>query len=260
MTKNYLWTDNPTKEGEAEYSPEILNQCLMHLKYNNSDFSLFDYKIVDHLLTGNNLAGWELSDNSWKSGAVYSDAYNLLLAQYNSGVVKIDTVAIGGVGVNKTINCKQGTSLFKIVDVANVAQVDDLFATTGSAWYYIIDIPNQRFKLPRSSSFDRLTTDVNKVGEYEFDQFQGHYHRLADGNYGYGLFGNTGGGALRYGYGTPETANAIMPDGTNGTPRCGNETRSRSIKKLVYFKVGNSVADDSSINVAGFNYKLKIFY
>jgi len=34
MTKNYLWTDNPTEANVAVYDPDILNECLMHLKYN----------------------------------------------------------------------------------------------------------------------------------------------------------------------------------------------------------------------------------
>ncbi|MBQ2645134.1 hypothetical protein IJG14_06155 [bacterium] len=32
---NYQWIDNPTVSQVAEYNPDILNNCLMHLKYNN---------------------------------------------------------------------------------------------------------------------------------------------------------------------------------------------------------------------------------
>lgn len=31
---NYIWTDNPTKSGVAVCNTDILNECLMHLKYN----------------------------------------------------------------------------------------------------------------------------------------------------------------------------------------------------------------------------------
>lgn len=33
---NYNWIDNPTEAHVAEYNPDILNECLMHLKYNNN--------------------------------------------------------------------------------------------------------------------------------------------------------------------------------------------------------------------------------
>lgn len=35
MTKTYDWVDNPTETGVALYDPDILNECLMHLKYSN---------------------------------------------------------------------------------------------------------------------------------------------------------------------------------------------------------------------------------
>jgi hypothetical protein len=41
MTKNYLWTDNPTEANVAVYDPDILNECLMHLKYSNTKLTPF---------------------------------------------------------------------------------------------------------------------------------------------------------------------------------------------------------------------------
>lgn len=37
MTNNYKWTDNPTVAGVSVYDPDVLNDCLMHLKdeFNN---------------------------------------------------------------------------------------------------------------------------------------------------------------------------------------------------------------------------------
>ncbi|MCR5261962.1 MAG: hypothetical protein K6C94_09020 [Candidatus Gastranaerophilales bacterium] len=35
MTERYNWVDNPTVSQVSEYNPDILNECLMHLKYNN---------------------------------------------------------------------------------------------------------------------------------------------------------------------------------------------------------------------------------
>ena len=41
MVKNYLWTDNPTEANVALYDPDILNECLMHLKYNSEKVTPF---------------------------------------------------------------------------------------------------------------------------------------------------------------------------------------------------------------------------
>lgn len=41
MVKNYSWTDNPTEANVAVYDPDILNECLMHLKYQNDTFQKF---------------------------------------------------------------------------------------------------------------------------------------------------------------------------------------------------------------------------
>ena len=35
MTTNYNWVDDPTVAGVSAYDPDVLNECLMHLKYNN---------------------------------------------------------------------------------------------------------------------------------------------------------------------------------------------------------------------------------
>lgn len=35
MTTNYDWVDDPTVAGVSAYDPDVLNECLMHLKYNN---------------------------------------------------------------------------------------------------------------------------------------------------------------------------------------------------------------------------------
>lgn len=44
MTNTYEWTDNPTVSGVSVYDPDVLNDCLMHLKYDVS--TEFDGKIA----------------------------------------------------------------------------------------------------------------------------------------------------------------------------------------------------------------------
>lgn len=40
MTDQYLWTDNPTESGIAKCDTDVLNDCLMHLKYENQPVEL----------------------------------------------------------------------------------------------------------------------------------------------------------------------------------------------------------------------------
>ncbi len=77
MANPYIWTDNAMEVGIADANPDIVNECLMHLKYNNSSNNLFDFKFSDYLL---NDESWLRSDTfSWHSGEVYENAYNHLL-------------------------------------------------------------------------------------------------------------------------------------------------------------------------------------
>lgn len=41
--KEYKWTDNPTEADVSTYNPDVLNECLMHLKYNNTPISTTRY-------------------------------------------------------------------------------------------------------------------------------------------------------------------------------------------------------------------------
>lgn len=44
---NYKWTDNPTEADVSTYNPDVLNECLMHLKYNNIPSSTTKYCFND---------------------------------------------------------------------------------------------------------------------------------------------------------------------------------------------------------------------
>ena len=45
MSDNYIWVDNPTVSQVSTYNPDVLNDCLMHLKYDNipSNTKLFSF-------------------------------------------------------------------------------------------------------------------------------------------------------------------------------------------------------------------------
>lgn len=110
----------------------------------NSGWTIFNTTWSDHLLNDKN---WLLSDTfSWQSGSVYDLAYNELLEEYNNSASTTETDIIGEI----TVAYKRSPKGYKIAEADQEALINSLFETTGVAWYYILDIANTQFKLPRS--------------------------------------------------------------------------------------------------------------
>lgn len=108
--------------------------------------SLLDYKWTDHKL---NEMAWLRADTwSWQSGKVYEAAYNHLVADLSSAELKTET--FNGITIAYYV-AKDG---HKIAYESEIIKVSDIFESLGTAWWYIIDIPNKRFKLPRSTHGD----------------------------------------------------------------------------------------------------------
>lgn len=110
-----------------------------------SGFDLFDHKWEDHILDD---MSWLRADTfSWQDGEKYKSAYNHLVDEFLSGQLgQSETIA----GV--TIYYNIAPDGHKIVDAsypAEVQHVEDIYNATGVAWYYILDVTNKRFKLPR---------------------------------------------------------------------------------------------------------------
>ena len=108
--------------------------------------SLLDYKWTDHIL---NEMSWLRSDTfSWQSGDVYTGVYNHLVADINGKSSSTETIG------SYTITYYLANDGHKIVLPNMVTTIQNIYNATGSAWYYILDTDNKRFKLPRSSHGD----------------------------------------------------------------------------------------------------------
>lgn len=84
-TREYEWTDNPTVSGESDCNTDVLNECLMHLKYNNSGgeaFPLFSTMAFDHVLSGDEAIGWALQGSLVTN--TYTDAVEQIKNEYNN--------------------------------------------------------------------------------------------------------------------------------------------------------------------------------
>ena len=101
--------------------------------------NLLDFKWSDHEL---NDQSWLKADTfSWQDGTVYSDAYNHLVADYSGGTSKTETIG------SYTISFVEATDGHRITtDETTVASI---YNESGTAWFYVLDTANQRFKLPR---------------------------------------------------------------------------------------------------------------
>lgn len=73
---------------------------------------------------------------------VNSTVYNM--NGHITGNISTETVA----GI--TINYYQSSDGHKIIQYNQITQAEQIYAATGSSWYYILDYMNQRFKLPRA--------------------------------------------------------------------------------------------------------------
>ena len=79
---------------------------------------------------------------------------------YNSNqYVTPTTETVAGI----TVTYYPGTSGRKIVPTAYMSAVESVYTATGVAWYYIIDVPNKQFKLPRTKH-NKYTETLGVVG------------------------------------------------------------------------------------------------
>lgn len=202
----------------------------------NLPFSLFEYQFTDHLL---NNASWLRADTfSWQSGAVYVSAYAKLVEEYATGTTQTED----------GVTYKLTTNGFKIAEADQESAIASLYASTGKAWFYILDAANQRFKLPRELPFDgqakgnEMTLGITNSGVnvgLEGDE-QGVFRGYA-GAYGANIRTtagpSTGVNAGYFGITTDPTKSGII----------SNRAITDS-QKYLYFYVGETVNNANLIN------------
>ena len=247
---NYSWTDNPTVAGESVCNTDVLNECLMHLKYENGagkdGFHLFDTKITDRTLSGDEAVGWALQGSIVTM--VYPDAVNKIKELYSQGY---ETTYRG-------ITCKKSIDGRYIADISQYTEIDKLFVETGVSDFYILDEINEQFHLPKTKWFYQFTNDQEQLNSYNeagLPNITGNLNkgnnRLANGNAQNGSL--TGEGAFtaqrrqQYnGYGSQggwSYATDVSFDASLSNPIYGasDSVQPPSSNKLLYYKVGDTV-------------------
>lgn len=99
---------------------------------------------------------------SYHSGAIFVAVWELLNEEYSAAETVDASETIAGI----TINYKLTPKGFKIVTSASADIVQQIYNATGTAWYYILDLNNGYFKLPRNSGFQMGRTYDVQSGTY----------------------------------------------------------------------------------------------
>ena len=136
-----LASDTEFMQGTSEVLAPTVKQ--VH-QYNGTKLPLFYPSRFPWV--ANNIE-WLRSDTfSWQSGEVYTAAYTELLNIYNAegGATASDTIG------SETITYKRCVNGMKVADATQQAAIMNVFSATGSAFYFILDTENTRFKLPRT--------------------------------------------------------------------------------------------------------------
>lgn len=166
VSKEFIWTDNPTVSGVSKCDTDVLNDCLMHLKYNNDNaYKLFDTRITDYILNFDETEGFALQGTYvYKTAIVgerygYPNFYNRCLEEKEQGTST--EITLGSSIITMYIN---GNG-HKFYDIADKDVVDTWYNTYGIADFYGVDTKNERIFLPRNDKFIQLTSDTSKVND-----------------------------------------------------------------------------------------------
>lgn len=220
-------------------------------------FNLFDTKLSDHILEGDEAKGWALQGTYVYKEAVAGvrDGYptfydDVLIKKQNATATE---VTLG----DSTITMYITNNGYQFYDIADREVIDNWYNTYGLAWFYGVDEANERIFLPRDKYF-ALKGIAPVVGN-------GIALTLTDNIRDYGLKFNTSGDSNRYNWyvNTGESINvgASVSNASSGTydnamglstdeKRSGIEAHLKSNEnKYLYICVGNTTTTSAITEV-----------
>lgn len=219
-----------------------------------SGFNLFDTKLSDHILEGDEAKGWALQGTYVYKEAVagvrdgYPDFYNKVVEEYNNAV---STEMVNGITV------KVNSNGHKFYNIADKTTIDEVFNNTGLAWFYGVDIENERVFLPRNVWFEQLTSDTSQVGdsvEAGLPNITGGFKVAitpsevsASGAFTYA---NAGGSQSKDGDDSSSTTFTFDASLSNSIYGNSDTVQPNAIKKLLYICVGNTITINAVTEVA----------
>ncbi len=199
---------------------------------------MFDTKIADHILQGEEALGWALQ-GTYVTKDLYTDFYNKCLEEKNNATATEATLADSALTMFVNDN---GHQFFNIADKSIV---DTFYNTYGIADFYGIDEENGRVFLPRNKYFYQLTDDPTKVNEMVKAGLPDHEHKA----YYVKGWGQGTDGEVRMHVGTDSYQLTSMASESNPIYGNSDTVQPPSSLKLLYYCVGNTEVTQAITNV-----------
>lgn len=160
-----------TGPSTTAYDPTQNKTVWKQIILGNTD-ELFDWKWEDHTITRQD---WLRADTfSWQSGTYYTAAYAHLVADIQDVTPTTETVG------DYTVTYYQAEDGHKIVLPSMESTLQNIYTDIGTAWYYILDTTNQRFKLPRAT-YNAYSKTLSVMGN-------GRSLGITEGDHNLGLY------------------------------------------------------------------------
>lgn len=231
-----------------------------------SDIALLDIIITNQALEGVDKIGKELQ-GSLILKSEYPDAYKKLINNKGKLGSKKVTETVSDVEITYT-QCSNG---WKIMDISNKDMYDQLFETTGTANFFVLDETNQSFYLPKTNNILQPNVNINELGRYNeagLPNIEGALiYNFSDnvtsvgGEWYASSFTQTGalkttshtsneaiGGAT---YSGGQYLKSITFDASLSNPIYGNSdtVQPQSTNVFIYYKVGNTLQESATIDM-----------
>jgi hypothetical protein len=216
----------------------------------NNPFEIFDWKWKE---SSDNIS-WVEANGEWVSKNDYPTAYDTLLEEWSNGTSGSETIN------NTIVNYRLSSHKRKILSVDDISVYESLYNNIGIAWYYVIDITNKRFKLPRTKY--GFVGDRGDVGSYVPESLPQHTH-IEQAFYD---DVTSSGGAIRYisngktdgtSVGARSIASGSIRTGSEGVSTTSADNASyqnnapvqqRATQVKLYFYVGETITNPNYIN------------
>lgn len=217
---------------------------------------MFSFIWSDHIL--NDSSFLRADTFSWQSGYVYKSAYNHLVEDIDGITPSTETIG------SNTITYYKATDGHKIVLLNMEETVMDIYQEMGTAWYYVLDTTNRRFKLPRTKwGFVGFRNSVGKLVEAGLPNIT-----ASDENFPNFLTGNTGTDPTTQDFDALYFSNAeqngiansgshsyraqLAFDASRSNSIYGNSdtVQQQSTEMYLYFYVGNTIRNETEVDVA----------
>lgn len=220
-----------------------------------SDVALLDIIVTNQALEGVDKIGKELQ-GSLVLKSEYPDAYKKLLNQKNKATIVTETIN------NVEVTYYQCTNGWKVMSIDNKSMYDELFESTGSANFFVLDETSENFYLPKTNNILQPNVNISELGRYNeagLPNIKTTNTVYTGSTNQFEVYSNNGGcitsqslGGVTTGGNTgADNAIGINLDASLSNPIYGNSdtVQPQSTNVFIYYKVGNTLQESATIDM-----------